>query len=92
MSSHFQAEMTGSGSLSNAIDRLDKDIPMIEKELKRNFLTKTPLTLDQRLLFLKLKTTSFGRRNVDGTKSVSCKNECFCESIQVLIHFVRPSY
>jgi hypothetical protein len=78
--------MGGTAYFSNLLDRLKKDLYMIEDELKRDILTRTPLTLDQREIFLKLKTIHFAHLRVDGPKSVSYMNVCLCKSIQILIH------
>jgi hypothetical protein len=80
------------GGTAYFLDGLVLEICPSLKMKKRKYLTRTPLTLDVRVIFLKLKTVWFARLKVNGPKSVSCMNLCFCKSIQILIHFVLPVF
>jgi hypothetical protein len=72
-----EALMGGTAYFLDALDRFKKDLPMIEDELKRKYLTRTSLMLDVHVIFLKLATIRFARLKVNRPKSVSCMNLFF---------------
>jgi hypothetical protein len=81
--------MGGTAYFLDALDRLKKNLPMIEDELKRKYLTRTPLTLDVRVILFKVKNNSVCAFEGQWTKIRRLYEPVFfCKSIQILIHFV----